>query len=400
MKTPEEIAVRLIRQWHNPKLRLERLLDSAQWPLQLAIGKPDAERFQNHPEQVLRFIESWRRVKVGRVEWRERKYRHADEPVSIPRYWRLDKPSEWVQACADPEIRHDYALLSRLIGEVDSLFHPLLVRQWTNIRALPQQEILKAADLSLQLEPGIAQGRPLRALSLAGIDSKFIERNRRLLVPMLDLRFAGEVSEIGLETFLGATSEDDHWLLVVSLQPGILPFERQRVRASELTRTPLPASWILLVENERCVYQLPQVPDCIAILGAGLNLNWMQAEWLSECRLAYWGDVDTWGLAMLARARSFQPHLQALMMDYAVFERYQASAVEEVVTYEGGAVSALRDPELQLFRILKAKNKGRLEQEFLPAELVQQTIARWVEEGVVGRQIGDPGANIVDQEMS
>ncbi len=378
MNSPQELAARLLRQWHNPRWREQRLLSPKAWPLELAIGRPDAGQFANEPARVLHYIQGWRKIKIGEVEWSERKYRDAGEAVSLPSCWRLRKPSEWIRATGDARVESDYALLSRLIGNTDSLFHRLLIRQLPRIRTVPEFEILQAVRTAMRLEPGCAQGKPLRALSVADSDSKFFERHRRLLTHMLDLRFDGEVSEMGLETFLGAVSENDHWLLLVSLDPGLLPYEQLRIRASELARTPLPAGHILVVENEQCLHQLPQLPDCIAVLGAGLNLNWMQAEWLADRHLAYWGDLDTWGLAMLAKACVFQRHVKALMMDREVFERFEAKSVVEPVPYESGEPQGLTEQELSLFLDLSKRENGRLEQEFIPAEWVRRVVGEWV----------------------
>jgi hypothetical protein len=96
-----------------------------------------------------------------------------------------------------------------------------------------------------------------------------------------------------LEGFLGALSEGDHWLLVAPLGPELLPFSQQRVRASELRGMALPGSHVIIVENEQCLHQLPPVADTVAVLGAGLNLEWMQSEGLGTKRIGYWGDLDT-----------------------------------------------------------------------------------------------------------
>jgi hypothetical protein len=138
-------------------------------------------------------------------------------------------------------------------------------------------------------------------------------------------------ASLGLEHFLDAADEGGHWLLVAPLAPGLLPFEQLRLRSSELRRTALPGRRLLVVENERSLYQLPELPDTVAALGAGLNLGWMQADWLGERAIAYWGDLDTWGLAMLADARRGQSVTQALMMDeptrvWAFFIRLTAKA--------------------------------------------------------------------------
>ena len=63
--------------------------------------------------------------------------------------------------------------------------------------------------------------------------------------------------------------------------------------------------------------------DTIAVLGAGLNLGWLAAPWLRGRSVAYWGDLDTWSLHMLASARGHLPHLQALLMDRATFDTHQ-----------------------------------------------------------------------------
>jgi len=74
---------------------------------------------------------------------------------------------------------------------------------------------------------------------------------------MLDILFDGQVSELGLEAFLGADDEGHHWLLVADLDGGLLPFSQLRVRARELEEVPMPGASMLIVENERCIHQLP-----------------------------------------------------------------------------------------------------------------------------------------------
>ncbi|MCG0434814.1 DUF2220 domain-containing protein [Pseudomonas aeruginosa] len=51
------------------------------------------------------------------------------------------------------------------------------------------------------------------------------------------------------------------------------------------------------------------------MFGGGANTAWLQAEWLKDRRIGYWGDLDTWGLKFLADARLRQPHVEAVMMD-------------------------------------------------------------------------------------
>ena len=104
--------------------------------------------------------------------------------------------------------------MATLAGQTDSLFHSLLVRKLSLWRGRLAAEVVQAARLALALSPNCAAGRPLRMLSMEGIDTKFFERNAQLATALLDVRFDGEVSRIGLESFLGAFAEGDHWLLL------------------------------------------------------------------------------------------------------------------------------------------------------------------------------------------
>jgi hypothetical protein len=265
-----------------------------------------------------------------------------------------------------------------LVSATDSSFHRSLVRQRHLLREKDEAEIMKAVQVATALIPGCAAGRPLRALSLCGIDSKFFERHRSLLIHLLDVRFDGQVSDVGLEAFLDALDEDEHWLLIAPLAAGLLPFAQQCVRARELMATPLPGSHTLIVENERCLHQLPELPDTVAVLGAGLNLEWMDAEWLREKRIGYWGDMDTWGFVMLARARERQPHVEPLLMTQELFDgvRSTLSVVERLRAGEEPP-EPLTANEKIFYSYLRTLEKGRVEQEFLQREWVVEVLKRW-----------------------
>jgi hypothetical protein len=393
MKSPQALAAKLAQQWNSADWRERQLLGgSAAWPLALAIGQPDPGVFMGDAAALRSHLQQWRAVEqhgLGSVQWQERRYRGSSDAIAVPTHWQLGKPSQCIAALSHFKVpghaqaKSDYARLSTLIAAVQRPgFQRLLVRRLVQWRDTPTEAVIAAAHMALQLEPGCAQGRPLRALALQGNDSKFFERHTSLLTALLDERFDGEASCQGLVGFLGALPEDDHWLLIVPLAPGLLPFARQRVRASELLTTPLPAHRILLVENERCLHQLPQpVPGTIAVLGAGLNLGWLAAPWLQACRVGYWGDLDTWGLHMLAIARGHVPQLHALLMDQATFSAHHALAVTEPVHAPQSGHGALRPDEAALDGHLRALEKGRLEQEFLPTDAVHPAVRAWVNEG-------------------
>ena len=387
MQTPTDLVTQLARAWQRADWREKHLLQAASaWPLRLAIAAPSATQFRDDSAAVAQHLQAWRAMAtqgLGQVQWQARQYQAGAGPVDLPVQWELAKPSDYLAAvralrpAGHADIAADYQALQTMLAQVDARFHRLLLRRLALWRGVPVQAVIQAAHTALQLQPGCAQGLPLRALAVAGNDSKFFERHGALITALLDVLFDGAASQQGLTAFLDASADGEHWLLVAPLAPGLLPFARQRVPTTELARQPLPGTHVLLVENERCLHLLPQpLAGCVAILGAGLNLTWLaDAPWLQQRRLAYWGDIDTWGLHMLARARSHLPQLQALLMDRATFDAHAKYAVAEPV--HANASPGLRPDESVLDAHLRQQLQGRLEQEFLPAPLVTRTISQW-----------------------
>jgi len=381
MKSPTEIGRNLARQWQRSSVRLDRLLNPASWPQSLNIGKPSARLFTDNIQAVLRHVENWRGVNLGKVDWEPVSYRAGLAPIFLPMRWHLRSPSEWVAATNDPMVSQEYAQLEYLVEQVDSAFHALLVAQRSLWLTKRSEEVVATARLATRLSPGCAQGRPLRLLAEHGVDTKFFERNSSLLTKLLDERFEGAVSEQGLTTFLDAFEETSHWVLVVPLQPELLPFKRLRLTTSELAETPLPGSRLLVVENEQCIHLLPEtMPDTLAVLGSGLDLQWLASAYLAGKQIAYWGDMDTWGLLMLARARLHQPAVQAVLMEQELFERHSPgnAVVEPAKALESAPLGLLADEE-EFYRYLLTQERGRLEQEYLPKALVERAIRQWAQ---------------------
>lgn len=381
MKSPDELREKLARQWENAALREGRLLDEdGAWPVALPIGKPKAEVVRHETALVREQVRKWSEVRVGGVIWKEDRYRATLEPVRYPVQWIIRDGEEWVRAVGDRAMTEEYEVLRSLLDASDEVFHSLLVRRRALWRGRAVDELLTCLRMAAELRPGCADGLPLRALPLAGNDTKFFERHEGMLLALLDVRFEGEASEQGLEQFLGAASERGHWLLVVDLDGGLLPFEQMRLRATELASAGLPGSHLLLVENESCQHQLPRLPGTVAVLGAGFDLSWLAGEWVKEKRVAYWGDLDTWGLELLGRARERVPGLRALLMTEDVFAANEGQAVAEPVPVKGPARDSLAESEARLFEKLKARSRGRLEQEFLPTDQVNAVLKGWREE--------------------
>ena len=290
---------------------------------------------------------------------------------------KLFNGNEWIDAANNQSVRNEYDTLAFFTAQTDCMFHSLLIRNRSLWRKKDKNQVVQATRLAMTLEPGYADGKPLRLLPTQGIDTKFFERHTQLVTALLDVRYDGEVSKIGLETFLGALTNSDHWLLVMDLDNTLLPFQKQRVRSSELRTIGLPCDRLLIVENESCQHQIPLLPHTIAVLGTGFDLGWTDGHWLQHKQVGYWGDIDTWGLHLLATARNKIKHLDALLMTNDIYNRYVSMAVPEPVTAGSQIPNGLNENEQLLYsRLLKTLN-GRLEQEFLPEPVIRDAILAW-----------------------
>ena len=151
-----------------------------------------------------------------------------------------------------------------------------------------------------------------------------------------------------------------------------------RLSTSDLHRHALDAGRILMVENIQSGYGLPVLEDTVAVFGGGNNVAWLDAPWLKAKRVAYWGDIDTWGLKILGAGRARFPEVVPLMMDEATLECFRDRAVTEPESVEG-LPEHLTSAESRLFEELKA-GALRLEQELLTPDYIIMRLLAWLSE--------------------
>ena len=359
MKSPEQLSAKLTRQWGQANTRETRLLEEPEsWPLLLPIGKPPPALIRTKTDEVRAHIEEWRTQRLGTVHWKEVCYQATHEAITIPHSWEIPDCLCWIQIINDKTITAEFKVLQEVLHHTDAIFHSLLIRRRALWKSLQTAQIISACRLALELQPGCAQNLPLRALSLGGHDTKFFERHEQLLLALLDVLYDGEPSQIGLTDFLGAYSDRQHWLLIADLDGNLLPYQRIRLTSTQIEQTPLPGSNLLIVENENCLHQLPHLANTIAVLGTGFDLKWLSAPWLKEREVIYWGDLDTWGLDCLARARKELPSLTPILMDRQTYTTHHSHAVPEPKPQAQLPLTASAPPRKSFTSTSSNKNTG------------------------------------------
>lgn len=213
----------------------------------------------------------------------------------------------------------------------------------------------------------------LRELDLEGVDTKFVERHRKILGRLLTEVLPPERVDASAGQFdrrYGFRTKP-RLVRMRPLDPGVglwglPPLGELALRTDEVAALSAPARRVFVIENEVTYLAFPPVRDSIAIFGEGRAASTLEGiGWLARCDLVYWGDIDTHGFAILDRFRSVFPHVHSMLMDRATLLDHRRCWVTEDAQAPG-PLCHLSEQESSLFEDLQAGTYGpqvRLEQE-------------------------------------
>lgn len=406
---PEDVLQTLkIKYWQNPR-KLKRLLSGEQsFPLIVPLKPPKGNAAIENIGHFQNFVSHWKGFSqgspqersdsnsIGRgVNWEKRNFRSLAEQ-DIPTHLTILDIGSFACLLGPNEERQ----LQSWLSKIRYIFESLSLRS-NSLQANSDHKLFRAlidhletldsfelGDLELlarlipQLQKGMGQGCYLRAIPVTFVDTKFIEKNLRIIESVVTALVDRNVKEAGLMSWLDCKEKPKDWLLVKPLYEDVrallggLPL--LRLSSDTLQDFELPASNILVIENEQSCLALSNIPGTIAVSGGGKNVSWMKADWLADKNVGYWGDIDSEGLAILSDARSKLSSITPLMMDELTVKTFAERMVPEPDSVSKDPV-ALTEKELALFKGLRADQYAdkRLEQERLPMEYVAQNIDAW-----------------------
>lgn len=217
----------------------------------------------------------------------------------------------------------------------------------------------------------LAHPRPglyLRELPIA-VHTKFIEENSAILRQLLDGLLPVDAirpEETSFERRFYLRYDEPLLrlrLLDPAWQPALQwPSPDLSLPFSQATALSLAGKRVIITENKMNFLTLPSLTDTIALWGQGFQVNSLRTvNWLYQCAIWYWGDLDVQGFQILAQVRTLFPQTQSLMMDQATFAAFQPFVVPGMPT-SLAPPSQLTPDERTLYDSLAA-NQLRLEQE-------------------------------------
>lgn len=386
MQTPEQLRRRLQSHWQNR--RRHWLLGQGQWPLPLGTEPPteaeasaDRQRF----EYFGSWLTQWRKlshVTAGVVHYETRSWPSLG-PQELPCAWRFATPQA-VAAELGHAVRWERA--KRRFDAVaawkeDPGWHDELSRHFDLLADMDDAEFERLCGVAEWLRQRPQSGFYPRQLPIPGIDSKWVERNKRVLASWVKALMGAEASG-DFYQITGLRKPSDRlrlWLLDRSARTWLGGLTEVEAPVQDIAALRLPASRVLIVENIYTCMSMNDhdLPGTVLIWGRGNAVNVAaQLPWLKNLPVTYWGDLDAHGMVILSRLRACLSEVRSVLMDAETLHRFSPLWVE-AAAHPADNLTHLNDAEQQLYAELREDKHGvrvRLEQERIAWNWAQQRL--------------------------
>lgn len=392
MLAPEALLPRLRTAW--ARNRQAWLAGEGRWPLAFSTGAPTQAQVSAHWEAFGLWLRGWCEYDgPGRVEFAERAWPQLGAQ-RLPQRWCFDAPEAVATALGEAgrwqRARQRYAaLLERFPGPAGgdpgtASWPGVLARSFDLLADVHARDFVRLGDVLAWLLAHPASGMYLRQLPIAGVDTKWIEPHRGTLAAWL-AALRGGAPGVGFDAVAGLRAAPDRIrvrLLDPALRAVVGGLEDIASPPEAVAALALPARYALVVENLATGLALGELPGAVAFMARGYAVDALERiPWLRGMPIAYWGDIDTHGFAILDRLRSRLPQVQSLMMDEATLLAFSDLWVEEPRQARTLELPRLTAAEARLCAQLASGAHGqrvRLEQERIPWDWAWARVREWL----------------------
>lgn len=382
--TPADLRAQVQKLWD--KGLLLKPTDSAndQFPLRLRFTAPSSTELTARFDEVRAWMTGLA-VGAQRLRIVQRGWRHAIlGNNNVPSEAWVDTPADALAIIGKQKEALRFAALVVLTQNQQPELLPWLARRPLQALALADawpRLLGVVAWLQAHPRPGIY----LRQVDVAGVDSKFIELHRNVLAELFDLALPPEAMDhtaTGASGFCRRYGFLDkplrirfRWLDTLDARYG----QDITITQTAFEQLRPPMHRVFITENEVNFLAFPPVANAMIVFGGGFGgLDRLRAaDWLNQCQLYYWGDLDTHGFAMLDQFRAYFPKAQSLLMDQRTLMAHadhwgheglaQQRDLPRLTAHERAVYDSLRDNRI--------RPGLRLEQERIGFGWVSQALA-------------------------
>ncbi|BBJ23095.1 Wadjet anti-phage system protein JetD domain-containing protein [Candidatus Nitrotoga sp. AM1P] len=369
---PRDFRTQLEKLWERGDMLSSLVTGESLFPRRLILKCPTSAEMADRFDEVRAWVREIRAVPHCRVVAREFNHRILGMN-SVPAEVWIDS---FDVAATFLSKRKDAARFVALIEETKQSQPKLL--GWLARR--PMLALALADDWNRLLEIVVwmqAHPRPgvyLRQVDIPGVHSKFIEAQRSVLTELFDMALDPETVDFnasGVSGFATRYGFRDKPLRIRFrlLDPDQTPSAHVpdiTLDAASFAQLNPMVLRVFIIENEINFLAFPPLKGSLVIFGAGYGFEMSRhANWLSRCRIYYWGDIDTHGFAILDQLRNQFAHVESLLMDRATLLKFEPLwGEEEKQTLRD--LPRLTPEELSLYNDLRdnrIRKNIRLEQE-------------------------------------
>jgi hypothetical protein len=385
MRTPEELRRRLLSRWQNQ--RRNWLLGEGEWPLALSTEPPTEAKLLDDWARFDAWLAQWRDVSrngEGAVRYETRTWPRVGEQ-QVPCAWQfatpeavaktLGKSTRWSQA------KQRFTDLAA--WEDGATWHAGLSRHFDLLAELEGADFERLCSVVGWLWRHPASGLYPRQLPIPGIDSKWVESRRAVVAAWVSALRASEATT-DFYTATGLRAAPDRLrmrLLDPALRAVCGGLSDIEAPAEEFMGLSLPVRQVLIVENLITGLACEDLPGTAVFMRRGYAVDALaRLPWLAQRPVYYWGDIDTHGLAILSRLRTYLPQAQSLMMDEETLLAFKPLWGREEKQHAALEFSGLDEEEQRLYRALRdgEYRQVRLEQERIAWDFAWQRVTSFL----------------------
>jgi len=226
----------------------------------------------------------------------------------------------------------------------------------------------------------------LRELSISGVDTKFVEQNKKIIDTFLTILLDENSYEKDITKLSNYGFEKKYHLKyslplvrfrVLDNQHKICDISDLSVTVDAFKTLHIKAKNIFIVENKKTMLSFFNKKDSIVIFGGGYGVEVLKdVDWLRDKKIFYWGDIDSDGFAILSMLRGYFPHTKSIFMDKKTIDKF----VEYSVTQKKALVDrVLNNLTVEEMKIYNSLGDGfRLEQERIHFGYIKEKINDYI----------------------
>jgi len=384
------------RLWQRGEICRAAVADSEVFPFELRLQQPTAQVMLDDLVGVqdwVRIIQAFAQKQGIQLDWHTVNHRTLGRQ-DLPHSLRWDTPQQAAKLLGQAASLKRFEILYH-----QGIKHLPELQAWMLKYPLKVLELLDAWQRLLAVCEWMKQHpNPriyLRQVDVSGVDSKFVEAHRKvlgqwfeLILPVFAINddFSGGSGFARRYGFLDKPAmirlrplDADIFLLNSDGSQDVVMTDKAFVRLDKPVRQQVKT--VFIVENEVNYLAFPDISHALLIFGKGYGFEALkQVQWLHDCAMYYWGDLDTHGFAILNQLRAKFPHVQSFLMDKDTLLNHQyAWGIEP--KQECNDLRYLNNEEGEVYDMLRNNmlvDKLRLEQERIVFSQVLQAVEKIV----------------------